>query len=168
MELVELHARYDEAAAEAKAAQKKADKRRDARDDDEAATSDDSEDDRRKKKGNKAANKPKKESAKAFALRSTLPEEILAAAVLGFDAEEPATETRLDEDAKAALGDGSSAEMQDWKRGDDAVFDWKTGPDQRTVMGVLYIILALILVNERVLTDGTCQVACQTVFTLSI
>ena len=65
-------------------------------------------------------------------------------------------EGRLNSDVVGAMGIAAPEELKNWKRSNDAVIDWQTSPDQRALMGVLFVVLALILVNERVLTDGRC------------
>ena len=123
----------------------------------------DDDDGRRKKNKKKDAGRDgqKRGTAKAFCLRTTLSDDIIHAAVKGIENEDPHRDTRrLDEEVQGALGDAVPAQLKDWKRGDDAIFDWKTGPEQRTTMGILYVILSLILVNERVLTDGKYSLPC--------
>jgi hypothetical protein len=109
----------------------------------------------------KNSNNKKKGPPKMFCLRTTLPDEIIRKAVKSHDNFDPEIIARYDLDLRSALGDAfvgqnnrGDEDLKEWKKGDDAVFDWKTGPDQRTLFGILYTILSLILVNERVLTDG--------------
>lgn len=101
----------------------------------------------------------RKGPAKIFCLRSTLDAKHIRLAVKSNDGWEPVLQKRYEEDlvsmlGSAIAGDRGDEELKEWKKGDDAIFDWKTGPEQRTLMGILYVILSLILVNERVLTDG--------------
>jgi hypothetical protein len=93
--------------------------------------------------------------AKSFALRTLLSDELVRAAVEPA-AFEPEMDARNVGDLRAALGDGGmkKQEWAEWKMTRDEIVDWQTGPEQRTLMGILHIILALIMVNERVLTDG--------------
>lgn len=98
---------------------------------------------------------------KLFCLRSRLPTDIIKKAVKSNDSLNPEDQARYDEDLRGALGDAlagtgqrADEELKEWKRGDDTILDWKTGPEQRTLFGILYVILALIMVNERVLSDG--------------
>lgn len=99
--------------------------------------------------------------AKVFCLRTTVAREFIRKAVKANDDLDPVAQARYDEDLRGALGDAiagtgqqADEELKEWKRGDDSILDWKTGPDQRTLFGILYVVLALIMVNERVLTDG--------------
>lgn len=107
-----------------------------------------------------AAKKPKRRGpAKMFCVRTLLETSIIKKAVKSNDDLDPAVQERYNEDLRGALGDAVAGErgdeeLKEWKKGDDAIFDWKTGPEQRTLMGILYVILSLIMVNERVLTDG--------------
>jgi hypothetical protein len=77
------------------------------------------------------------------------------------DANHPNNTDRFMEDVQAELGSAgmNRDELKDWKIGRDEILDWRTGPEQRTLMGVLNVILALIMVNERVLTDGESMLA---------
>lgn len=127
-------------------------------DQEEDSDSDDDDGRRKKKKGGRkgkagGATDKKTGSAKTFCLRTTLPLETIQAVNRGGD-EAREDEQRLDSDVAGALGSAASDAMKEWKRADDTAFDWKTGPEQRTLMGILHVILALIMVNERVLTDG--------------
>lgn len=160
MELVELFPRDTDETAE-KPKKKNAAQNENEADNGEAASDDDAEDgDGKKKKkkkkpaAKKDSDKPKKGSAKAFCLRTTLDDEILRAAIAADTNIDNDTLNRREVDTTGSLGDAASNKLQEWKQGDDAIFDWKTGPEQRTLMGILYVILSLILVNERVLTDG--------------
>lgn len=99
--------------------------------------------------------------ARMFALRSTLPNDLIRKAVKTIEDMSPENQARYEKDLHGALGDAFAGnrqepdeELKEWKMNDDTIFDWKTGPDQRTLIGILYVILSLILVNERVLTDG--------------
>lgn len=105
-----------------------------------------------------AAGKKRKPAARAFALRSTLPADVIAKAIVPMPeriANDPAHTARFAEDAHSELGSAGIArdELKEWKLGRDEIFDWRTGPEQRALMGLLNVILSLIMVNERVLTD---------------
>lgn len=163
MELADLFPRPTDTNAEAVKASQARRINKNNENEDGASSEDDLDDpDSRRKKGSgkrggSVKDGSKTGTAKAFCLRSTLSDNIIQAAVKGIEDEDPRTDTiRLDEDVKGALGIAVPAQLRDWKRGDDAIFDWKTGPEQRTTMGVLYVILSLILVNERVMSDGMC------------
>ena len=148
----------------------------------EAAASSKKSKTKKKKKGNAAAQGEDEESsasdeasapttkkkrsvaAKFFALRSILPSEVIEKAILPMpdvDANHPNNTDRFMEDVQAELGSAgmNRDELKDWKIGRDEILDWRTGPEQRTLMGVLNVILALIMVNERVLTDGESMLA---------
>lgn len=118
----------------------------------------------------RASGKKRRGAPKMFCLRSTLPEELIRKSVKSNEDLSPAAQARQYEDLRGSLGDAFAGngqegerrggrndgdeELKEWKRGEDAIFDWKTGPEQRTLFAILYVILSLILVNERVLTDG--------------
>ena len=100
-------------------------------------------------------------SARTFALRTLLPASVISKAILPMPervANDPNHTERFMEDVEAELGSAGLMrdELKEWKLGRDEVLNWKTGPEQRTLMGILNVILALIMVNERVLTDGRC------------
>lgn len=104
----------------------------------------------------------RKAPAKIFCLRTKIHRDIIRKAVRGNDQLDGPGQTRYDDDLRGALGDAIAGprgdeELKEWKRGDDSILDWKTGPEQRTLFGILYVVLALIMVNERVLTDGSCH-----------
>lgn len=157
MELVELFPQNSEEPAE-KPKKKNAAQAANEDEGDEGGSDEEGEGEGRKKKkkpkAKKDNDKPKKGSAKAFCLRTTLDDQILQAAIAPDTNIDYDTMDRRELDATGSLGDAASVQLQEWKQGDDAIFDWKTGPEQRTLMGILYVILSLILVNERVLTDG--------------
>lgn len=107
-----------------------------------------------------AAKKKKKKAptARGFTLRTTLPAELVAKAIVPMherQANDPNHAERFAEDAASELGSAGVLrdELKEWKMGRDEIIDWRTGSDQRTLMGLLNVVLALIMVNERVLTD---------------
>lgn len=140
---------------------------------DGADDDDDDDQERRRKKKKRAAAAAKKRAAaakakaktgggagagsgpaKSFALRTLLPDALVRAAVAPAPFE-PEVDARNVADLQAALGSGGAKrhEWKEWKMTRDEIVDWQTGPEQRTLMGILHIVLALIMVNERVLTD---------------
>ena len=110
-----------------------------------------------RKKSKKKSSEPKKGPAKMFALRTLMTDSMIRKALEPIEREGDDDEGRLNSDVVGAMGIAAPEELKNWKRGNDAVIDWQTGPDQRALMGVLFVVLALILVNERVLTDGRCS-----------
>lgn len=102
----------------------------------------------------------KKGPARMYCIRTTIGREIIRKAVKSNAELDAPNQDRYDEDLRGHLGDaiatGAQADdgLKEWKRGEDHIMDWKTGPEQRTLLGILYVVLALIMVNERVLTDG--------------
>lgn len=136
---------------------KKKSKKKKSRDDEASGSGDDDEDDAAGTGGTKKVKR--RGPPKMFCIRTTLSDGDIRRAVKSNDTLDPGLQVRYDEDLIGAMGsaiagDRGDEELKEWKRGDDAIFDWKTGPEQRTLMGILYVILSLILVNERVLTDG--------------
>lgn len=159
MELVEIVPRppAEDPFAKAKVtAQSK--KRTDNQDNADASSGSEDEGGKKKKKPKKGGDTTtsKKLPAKQFCLRTCLPDVVIQASAVSNDGEDvdDAMTARRNKDVEVALGKAAPDELKDWKRSDDAILDWQTGPDQRTLMGILYVVLALILVNERVLTDG--------------
>jgi hypothetical protein len=87
-------------------------------------------------------------STNQYILRSTLDAKIVSAAATVVSSDEE------DEDEGDHAPKGrDAAELREWQRDEGAVLEWKKA-DQRALMGILHVILALILVNGRVLGDG--------------
>lgn len=160
MELVPLFPREPEEGEDAPSKKKSKKKSNNNEEEDQAESSEDDANPNKKKKAKKAGGTKKDvpksaASAKSYCLRSLLPAAVIAKAIKPspFD---PEAEERHLLDLKGAVGEaGMQREgLKEWKLGRDEVIDWRRGSEQRTLMGILNVVLALIMVNERVLTDG--------------